>query len=64
MLVFLHEMLLKVPTPLILSLKPYGLAVTTLVVMFSIVVSTLFSFAELQENSSSMQFSSKASHKT
>ena len=27
MLVFLHEMLLKVPTTLILSLKPYGLAV-------------------------------------
>ena len=27
MLVFLHEMLLKVPTLLIRSLKPYGLAV-------------------------------------
>ena len=27
MLVFLHEMVLKVPTPLIWSLKPYGLAV-------------------------------------
>ena len=27
MLVFLHEMLLKVPTPLIWSLKPYGLVV-------------------------------------
>ena len=27
MLVFLHEMLLKVPTPMIWSSKPYGLAV-------------------------------------
>ena len=35
MLVFLHEMLFKVPTPLIWSLKPYGLAVPSFLIQNS-----------------------------
>ena len=38
MLVFLHEMLLKVPTSLIWSLKPYGLAVPSCLVQNSSLV--------------------------
>ena len=38
MLVFLHEMLLKVPIPLIWSLKPYGLAVPSSLIQNSSVV--------------------------
>ena len=38
MLVFLHEMLLKVPTPLIWSLKPYGLAVPSSLIQNSSLV--------------------------
>ena len=38
MLVFLHEMLLKVPTSLIWSLKPYGLAVPSCLVQNSFLV--------------------------
>ena len=38
MLVFLHELLLKVPTPLIWSLKPYGLAVPSCLVQNSSLV--------------------------
>ena len=54
MLVFLHEMLLKVPTPLIWSLKPYGLAVPSSLIQNSslvlrIVVSRV-GFSELVVN--------------
>ena len=38
MLIFLHEMLLKVPTPLIWSLKPYGLAVPSSLIQNSSLV--------------------------
>ena len=38
MFVFLHEMLLKVPTPLIWSLKPYGLAVPSSLIQNSSLV--------------------------
>ena len=38
MLVFLHEMLLKVPTPLIWSLRPYGLAVPSSLIQNSSLV--------------------------
>ena len=38
MLVFLHEMLLKVPTPLIWSLNPYGLAVPSSLIQNSSLV--------------------------
>ena len=38
MLVFLHEMLLKVLTPLIWSLKPYGLAVPSSLIQNSSLV--------------------------
>ena len=38
MFVFLHEMLLKVPTPLIWSLKPYGSAVPSSLIQNSSLV--------------------------
>ena len=38
MSVFLHEMLLKVSTPLIWSLKPYGLAVPSSLIQNSSLV--------------------------
>ena len=38
MLVFLHEMLFKVPTPLIWLLKPYGLAVPSSLIQNSSLV--------------------------
>ena len=38
MLAFLHEMLLKVPTPLIWSLKPHGLAVPSSLIQNSFLV--------------------------
>ena len=38
MFVFLHEMLLKVPTPLIWSLKLYGLAVPSSLIQNSSLV--------------------------
>ena len=38
MLVFLREMLLKVPMPLIWSLKPYGLAVPSSLIQNSFLV--------------------------
>ena len=38
MLVFLHEILLKVPTPSIWSLKPYGLAVPSSLIQNSSLV--------------------------
>ena len=54
MLVFLHEMLLKVPTPLIWSFKPYGLAVpSSLIQNSSLVLQSEVSrvgFSELWKN--------------
>ena len=49
MLVFLHEMVLKVPTPLIWSLKPYVLAVPSSLIQNSSLV--------LQSEASRVKFS-------
>ena len=47
MFVFLHEMLLKVPTPLTWSLKPYGLAVPSSLIQNSSVGVSRVGFSEL-----------------